>query len=325
MADLKVSVIVTTYNHERFAAQAVESVLAQRTTFRYEVLLADDCSTDRTLAILRRYERQHPALVRVIVSSENRGDQGMRFFGHVLGLCRGEFIAWLDGDDFWTSPEKLQVQADFLEAHPDFSMCFHDVAQVDETGTRVLGRINAGDGLREPTLEDLLRYNFVGSCSPMFRRSVLCPLPEWYFRMPWGDWPAYLIAAQQGRIACLDRAPMGVYRLHMGGAWSGLDMMRQQRLLVRFYGQLESVLEPRYHGRLRDQSYASCRVLAGACRERGDWSGALRWTLEALRRRPLATLAAALLFVRRAVRRRPAPDSRDTVQLPVSRRDRKIS
>jgi glycosyltransferase involved in cell wall biosynthesis len=325
MADVKVSVVVTTYNHERFAAQAVDSVLAQQTTFCYEILLADDCSTDGTLALLRSYERACPERARVIVSAENRGDQGMRFFGEVVAQCRGDFIAWLDGDDYWTSPDKLQAQADLLEKHPDVSMCFHEVEQVDETGTRVPGRIEPGPGLPEPGIDDLLCYNFVGSCSPMFRRSVLCPLPEWYFKVPWGDWPAYLIAAQHGRIVYLDGGPMGVYRIHPGGAWSGMDVLHQQRLLLRFYDQLQAVLELRHRGRLRERSYASCRGLAGACRERGDWSGALYWTLEAVRRRPLATLAAAYQFARRVGSRRPAPDTPETVHLPTSRRDRNIS
>lgn len=292
--DVKVSVIVTTYNHERFVRQAVESVLAQRTDFNFEVLLADDCSTDGTLAPLRQYERDRPDRVRVVVSSENRGDQGMRFFGDVLCLCRGEFMAWLDGDDFWTSPEKLQAQADYLDAHGDCAMCFHDVEQVDAAGTEVLGHVRPDAGRQDPTIADLLRFNFVGSCSPMFRTAALCPLPTWYFTMPWGDWPAFLIAAQHGRIAYLDGPPMGAYRIHQGGSWSGMDAMRRERLLIEFYGKLESILKPCYRNQLRDGSYASCRVLAGACREQGDWRGALHWAFEALQRKPVATLAAAL-------------------------------
>ncbi|MGH7556103.1 MAG: glycosyltransferase [Longimicrobiales bacterium] len=302
-AGVKVSVVVTTYNHERFAAQAVESVISQQTTFPYEVLLADDCSTDGTMQVLRRFERESSERVRVIVAERNRGDGGKRFFAEVLRLCKGEMVALLDGDDFWTAPDKLQVQADYLDAHRDFSLCFHDVKNVDETGTGELAREPAGTGNPVATIQDLLASCFIAACSPMFRTSVLVPVPEWYFEMPWGDWPLYLIAAAHGRIGHLDRV-MGAYRIHGGGMWSGLDVVTQNRQVVEFYRTLLSVLDQRHHPLLRQMTSIRYNRLARAHLERREWREARRCALLALQAKPigghhdLKTLLGALLVPR---------------------------
>ena len=120
---MKVSVCMITYNHEAFLAEALESILAQRTTFEIEVIVGEDCSTDNTRAVLLHYQRLHPHLIKPILQPHNVGYH--RNFADVLRRASGEYIALLEGDDYWTSPEKLQRQSDLLDAHPEFSMCFH--------------------------------------------------------------------------------------------------------------------------------------------------------------------------------------------------------
>ena len=136
----------------------------------------------------------------------------------VLNLSTAKYVAWLDGDDFWTDTNKLQKQVDLLEQHPDTVICFHNVATSPEDGS-------APENLRPPeqkeisVLEDLLGGNFIPSCSVMFRRSAFGELPNWYFTLKMGDWPLYILMAQHGKIRYINEV-MAAYRVHGGGSWS---------------------------------------------------------------------------------------------------------
>src|SRR5512133_2186068 len=110
---IKVSVLVMTYNHEKFIQQALDSVAMQETNFEYEILISEDCSTDRTRQVVLEFQGEHPDKVRLLLSEKNIHSNEVV----VRGICAacGEYIAMLDGDDYWTSPNKLQKQADFLD------------------------------------------------------------------------------------------------------------------------------------------------------------------------------------------------------------------
>src|SRR4051794_3890726 len=120
---MKVSVCMITYNHERFIEQAVASALTQATSFEYEIVIGEDCSTDRTRNILIELQRANPDKIRLLLPEHNLGAQ--RNFVQTLDMCRGQYIAYLEGDDYWTSSAKLQQQVDFLDQHADFAICFH--------------------------------------------------------------------------------------------------------------------------------------------------------------------------------------------------------
>jgi glycosyltransferase involved in cell wall biosynthesis len=122
---VKLSVAIITFNHERFIAQALESVLGQRTNFPLEILVADDHSTDSTPAIVADFHRRHSEKIVPILRDRNIG--AVPNFTETVGACRGEYVALLEGDDYWLDSSKLQRQVDFLEAHPDFAICCHRV------------------------------------------------------------------------------------------------------------------------------------------------------------------------------------------------------
>ena len=117
------SIVTITYNHESFIAKTVEGVLMQQVNFPIEFIIAEDCSTDGTRAICERYAQQYPELIRLITSDSNVGavENERRA---MLAAC-GKYIAFCEGDDYWTDPLKLQKQVDFLEAHPEYSVTFH--------------------------------------------------------------------------------------------------------------------------------------------------------------------------------------------------------
>ena len=126
---MKVSVLTITYNHEKYIAQAIESVLIQEVNFDYELVIGEDCSTDKTREIVIDYQRKYPHKIRLLLNEKNLGMH--RNFAQTYHACRGQYIAVLEGDDFWTSPHKLQKQVDFLDNNPDFAICFHNMQVIN--------------------------------------------------------------------------------------------------------------------------------------------------------------------------------------------------
>src|SRR5579872_2594917 len=113
---MKLSVMLITYNHELFIAQTLEGILEQRVNFDYEIVVGEDCSTDRTRDILMDFHNRYPR--RILIQARHRNLGMMRNLEQTLSKCRGEYVALIEGDDYWTCRDKLQKQVDFLDAHP---------------------------------------------------------------------------------------------------------------------------------------------------------------------------------------------------------------
>lgn len=226
---MKVSVSLIAYNQERFIAQAIEGVLMQQTGFELELVIGDDCSTDGTGAIIEQYAKRDPR-VRVLRRERNLGM--MRNFWDTLRACRGEYIALLEGDDYWTDATKLQRQADFLDRHREVALAFHRVIVLDEATGRT--RHDPRFRIRKrATLDDLLsRGNFLHTASTMFRSRDFGAPPPWFFDLKIGDFVMHAMNAAYGEIAYLPRT-MSVYRMHGGGVHSGIaENARHENLLA---------------------------------------------------------------------------------------------
>ena len=130
----KVSVLLQTYNHERFIEHAIESVIEQDTPFPVEVIVSDDCSSDGTRALVSDYARAHPELINPLFPDQHLGMNPL--FRRALDTARGDYLALLDGDDFWTSNDKLRKQVALLESEPELTGCFHDALVVFENDRR---------------------------------------------------------------------------------------------------------------------------------------------------------------------------------------------
>ena len=132
---------MVTYNHRPFIAQAIEGVLQQKTNFPFELVIGEDCSTDGTREIVDEYQKKYPNIIRVVTSEKNVGmkKNGLR----TVQACRGKYLAFCDGDDYWQSPLKLQKQADYLESHPECGLVYssYDVYHVS-SGERIKDYIN---------------------------------------------------------------------------------------------------------------------------------------------------------------------------------------
>lgn len=129
---MKVSALIVTYNHEAYIAQAIEGILMQETDFPIELVIGEDCSTDRTREICLEYQRKHPELIRLLLNEKNIGM--MPNFVQTLQACRGKYVALCEGDDYWTDPLKLQKQVDFLEENLNISLYGHNCNIYNEKG-----------------------------------------------------------------------------------------------------------------------------------------------------------------------------------------------
>lgn len=228
----KLSVLMISYNHEPYIARALESALAQKTNFDFEIVAGEDCSSDQTRKILLDYAARHPGKIVPLLREKNIG--GCANLEDTLRHCRGEYVALLETDDFWTDSRKLQIQADFLDAHRECALCCHRVQVVYELGS--------ADAIISPTLPagnygitDLFRENFIPSCSAVFRHKQNGVLPEDLKDVSPGDWARWMLIAQHGSIALLDET-MATYRVYSGGMWSSatpLSRLRDTEQMLR--------------------------------------------------------------------------------------------
>lgn len=235
-----VSVVITTYNHEPFIAQAVKSVLMQRFTGTFDVTVIDDCSTDGTRDILHELQSAAPGQVHLILADKNRCDN--KATADVIQASAGVYVAMLDGDDHWTDPLKLQKQVDFLQQHPECAICFHDVAVFGPDNLRDPANYTGRRDRQFATVDELFTDNFIASCSVMLRKRCIPVLPDWYYTAAFGDWPLYVLTAEHGTIGYLDEV-MAVYRYHGRGAWSRLSRIEQLQSVISFLKQMNRDLQ----------------------------------------------------------------------------------
>ena len=241
---MKASVIVITYNQERFIGQAIDSVLMQRVSDPFEVVIGDDCSTDGTAEIVRHYAERHPGIIRPLWVDRNLGM--MPNFRRCWEACRGQYIAVLEGDDYWISPDKLQRQIDAMDRHPEWSMCFERVRMVFDDG-RPPSELPAGPQPPVFTVRELLVSNPIQPAGVVYRRGVLGEWPEGLDELALGDWPLGILHALRGDVGFLDEVA-AVYRWHGAGSWSP----RPQEWKVRQCARMFDVIRPLIERGLRD-------------------------------------------------------------------------
>jgi glycosyltransferase involved in cell wall biosynthesis len=244
---MKLSVMVITYNHERFIAQAIESVLAQQVTFDYEIVIGEDCSTDSTRSVIMDFRRRYPGRIVPLLRDQNVG--AMQNLEMTMAACRGQYVALLEGDDYWTCDQKLQKQVDFLDSHSASALCCHRVRFLDEDRPEVV-HVFPPLAAGPYTIEDLLEGNFVMTCSTVLRRNLIGPLPHWFSRMKLGDWPLFALVARHGNIELMDEI-MARYRVHPGGIWSSLSEITRLQEGTLMLKALDKHLGFRYTNTIR--------------------------------------------------------------------------
>ena len=231
---------MATYNHEEFIEMAVEGVLKQKTSFPFELIVGEDCSPDKTRAIIEKYALNHPDRMRLILHPKNVG--GHANFTAILNACQGEYIAYLDGDDFWIADDKLQRQFDLMESNKGCSLSYHNVYLRYESDLARIETAYPEHVGRECTLEDLVRHNSLYPCSVMFRASIWREYPNIrMFDLAMGDWPLWIRCAQTGKICYIDSV-MATYRSHPGGAWSTASALKNIEKMIHAISSMKESL-----------------------------------------------------------------------------------
>jgi len=233
----EVSVYIQTYQHREYVEAALDGVLAQRTPFEVEIVVADDCSSDGTRELLAGYRDRHPGRVRLLLPERNLGPA--EIFRRSVGELQGRYVAWLDGDDHWTDEDKLVKQVEALRDNPGWAACFHNatILQEGEEEGRPYVLDLEGDSVG---FADLLRSNHIPSLSFMAHGEHVRGLPDWVWGTLWTDWMAVLAISLEGEIGYLPET-MGVYRRHGKGISSGLSRADQLEADMRFFAELEAV------------------------------------------------------------------------------------
>lgn len=228
---------MVTYNHESFIAEAIESVVMQKTDFEFELIIAEDCSTDRTREIALKYQAKYPHIIKVRQNEQNLG--GVKNFSQIFHLCNGEYIALLDGDDVWNSENKLSAQVQYLEQNRDCSICWHPMIVKYEDGSQesIVSHQYSEYKYEKQSVNFLIYSNFMHTSSIMFRNGLVSDFPEWVYNLPMCDYPLNLLLSLHGYIGCIDHV-MGTYRIHSGGVWSSKKAANRIYHLEKFVEML---------------------------------------------------------------------------------------
>lgn len=241
------NVIVTirclVYNHEPYLRQCLEGFVMQKTNFRFEAIVHDDASTDGSAAIIKEYAEKYPDIIKPILEKENQYSKHDGSLRKIMDShTRGKYIAYCEGDDYWIDPLKLQKQVDFLEEHPECSMCFHrsqellEGVKVPLVFTHLKEGYYAGDNILEqwtiPTASVVLR-NYGAYLQQT------CP------GVMWGDIFLFLLLAERGRFYCMSDV-MSVYRRNAGSVTLQQKKTLPYKKIVNHYKALRSFFPGKY-------------------------------------------------------------------------------
>lgn len=246
--EVLVTIRCITYNHEPYIRQSLEGFVMQKTNFRFEAIVHDDASTDKTAEIIKEYAEKYPDIIKPIYETENQYSKHDGSLRRIMDAAtRGKYIAMCEGDDYWTDPLKLQKQVDFLESHPDYSMCFHN-AIVHYESSNKKDHLFSQLETREYNEQELTSAWLGATASFVFRRTVyLSKYFEEYInstKFIVGDYPLLLCCLRAGKIYALSDC-MSVYRINPGG-WtqkkhSVYKFIEMEREVYRIFGGMAGV------------------------------------------------------------------------------------
>ena len=242
---MKITIVITTYNQEKYIGQAIDGIIMQKTKFPFKILVSDDCSKDGTREILKRYKKKYPEKIEVIYNEKNSGAMD-NFFNTLSKVKDSEYVALCDGDDFWTDENKLQEQIEFLDLNKDFNICFHKSRMFYENNEKEEKIIP--QNVKEITvLEDLIKGNYVVANSVVYRwkfnnKNLLDYIPR---NIVPGDYYLHLLHAEDGKIKMIDKV-MSAYRRHNKGIWWSEDnkdkeefSLKYGKKILNFYDEAE--------------------------------------------------------------------------------------
>jgi len=254
----KVSVSLITYNQEEYIGKCLDSVISQVTDFDFEIVVADDCSTDRTPQIVSEYAIKYPNLIKPILRQANLGisENGIS----TIKACSGQYIALLEGDDFWVDDHKLQIQADYLDKNEDCVFCFtNQYYFYDDEIVPAKMHVFYTEGKKPPEKFErdfFLKNNLIiPNNTKMFRREATPEiLPDWFYHSVNWDWVLHIFQSANGKIGYIDRVTLA-YRRHSEAVFMSKDDIK---ILLNGIDTIKAVnkyLNYQYDYRLKNLSW----------------------------------------------------------------------
>lgn len=253
---IKVTVAMITYNHQDYVQEAIESVMMQKCNFEYQLIINDDYSTDKTREIIEKLHAKYPDKIIPVYQNQNKGM--IKNFLENANICinKSEYVATLEGDDYWTDPFKLQKQVDFLEKNKDYSFCFGKVKVLHQDGSKYPFIPDYSSSKLTP--KNLLKENFIHTTTVMYRskilKNVIDNLSEEFFSLNLLDWPLYILCAELGHFGFIDNV-LGNYRIHPNGVWSGSSKLKKHMNILDFYKVINKHTNFKYNAIIKDQIF----------------------------------------------------------------------
>lgn len=254
------SIVCLAYNHAGFIRDTLEGFLLQETDFPFEVIVHDDASTDDTAAIIRDYAARFPGVIRPVYQRENQYRLGVPFSTRLFASARGQYIAYCEGDDYWTDPRKLQIQVDFLEQHPDYVITYHDAFMFNSQGV-VRSPHLQGKYRRDASARELMQGRPVSTLTVCFR-NLVHELPPELHGVEVLDICWWSLLGAHGKGKFLEEIRPAAYRLHEGGIFSMRSSQQRIQMSMHAYYSLA-----RYYQRIGNQplyEYFMVQVFAQA-------------------------------------------------------------
>lgn len=259
-----VAISCTTYNQVDYIRQCLESLVCQQTSFKYEIILHDDASTDGTTEIVKEFVTRYPGLIKPIIQTENQYSKHDGAIRRALLSAMSptvKYIASCEGDDFWMDPMRLQKQVDFLESHPNHSMVFAAVQYLYPDGhIEVIRRYN--QNTEECPVSDFILGGggFARLNSMLYRREFRNNYPDWAKNQPVGDSPLLLVLAVGGKVAYFNEIG-SCYRVSAKGSWTTRMSKRtfKQRYKdmkdnIAYWNTFDEWTERKYHKYVRKKN-----------------------------------------------------------------------
>lgn len=240
--EVLVTVSCTVFNHAPFLRKTLDGFANQKTNFPFEVIVHDDASTDGSVEIIREYCEKYPNLFRCILQTENQYSKGVKISPvHIYPRVRGKYLALCEGDDYWCDENKLQLQADYMEAHPDCSMCVHDTAFISNEGKFLGSFLNGHRKDRDYSAHEIIRADGGGlfqTSSYFARRQVITERPDTFNITKVGDLPMAIYAGVSGYVHYIGRV-MSCYRVGHANSWTSRLDSNVDRLVIQRQAEYE--------------------------------------------------------------------------------------
>lgn len=246
MKNNAISVLLVSYNHENYIRKALDALFGQVFDGAIELVVADDKSTDNTLSVIREYEgRDSRFSLKYLDYSKNLGIT--KNYKRGFAACTSDYVAVLEGDDYWVSPLKLKRQIEFLSAHWEADVCAVNYFVYEEDRAQFTPRVPIANGHHFITARELIADNIVGNFSTcMYRRTALSRLPDAMFDIRSYDWITHIVLARTSLIGFIEE-PMSVYRLHSSGAWTQTPHIEKLKVQLELLPAYDALTDHVFH------------------------------------------------------------------------------